>query len=290
MNQDEIRAITLATQFHELYESLAPSFGYETRQDTRQFDPESKNGRLMVAVCGAMYTRFLAAIAEKAEPVAWVSEKSFAKMRGDYPPMSMYFRNTRYNEMNIPLYTHPAIEPAPQQQPGHYKDQLIDELDNRAAPLPPCILCANGNDLPEGEYCRGCGRSNESNLKRAVRLARGSSEPPTMKVGFAAPLPDEVAQMVEALRRYEWVPVIQQAAEMIERLARERDQAVIRRDEIAHSLRREEVERLARQVPEGCVVVQRTVTEDAKCVMATPGNYRTYQDQWTALIAAGEVK
>lgn len=21
-----------------------------------------------------------------------------------------------------------------------------------------CILCANGNDLPEGEYCRGCGR------------------------------------------------------------------------------------------------------------------------------------
>ena len=21
-----------------------------------------------------------------------------------------------------------------------------------------CIICANGNDLPEGEYCRACGR------------------------------------------------------------------------------------------------------------------------------------
>ena len=21
-----------------------------------------------------------------------------------------------------------------------------------------CICCANGNDLPEGEYCRACGR------------------------------------------------------------------------------------------------------------------------------------
>jgi len=52
----------------------------------------------------------------------------------------------------------------------------------------------------------------------------------------------------------------------------------------------ERIERLARQVPEGYVVVQRKVTEDAKCVLATPGNYRTYQDQWAALIAAGEVK
>ena len=43
-------------------------------------------------------------------------------------------------------------------------------------------------------------------------------------------------------------------------------------------------------IPDGCVVVQRKVTEEGKCVLATPGNYRTYQDQWAALIAAGEVK
>ena len=41
----------LAEQFHEAYERLAPSFGYETRPDTKKFDPESVNGRLMIAVC-----------------------------------------------------------------------------------------------------------------------------------------------------------------------------------------------------------------------------------------------
>lgn len=41
----------LARAFHEAYERLAPQFGYETREETRQFDPASKNGRLMIAVC-----------------------------------------------------------------------------------------------------------------------------------------------------------------------------------------------------------------------------------------------
>lgn len=41
----------LARRFHDAYERLAPSFGYETREDTRAFDPASANGRLMVAVC-----------------------------------------------------------------------------------------------------------------------------------------------------------------------------------------------------------------------------------------------
>lgn len=46
---DELRAAML---FHDTYERLAPSFGYETRPDTKAFDPESPNGRLMIAVCG----------------------------------------------------------------------------------------------------------------------------------------------------------------------------------------------------------------------------------------------
>ena len=46
----------------------------------------------------------------------------------------------------------------------------------------------------------------------------------------------------------------------------------------------------AARVPDGCVVVPREPTEDVRCVLATPGNYRTYQDQWAAMIAAGEVK
>lgn len=43
--------LELAIWFHDTYERLAPSHGYETRLETRNFDPESKNGKLMVAVC-----------------------------------------------------------------------------------------------------------------------------------------------------------------------------------------------------------------------------------------------
>lgn len=43
-------------------------------------------------------------------------------------------------------------------------------------------------------------------------------------------------------------------------------------------------------IPDGMVMVRREVTEDGKCALATSGNYRTYQDQWDSLIAAGEVK
>lgn len=43
-----------AREFHEAYERLAPQFGYETRPDTREFDPDSPNGRLMMAVIAAL--------------------------------------------------------------------------------------------------------------------------------------------------------------------------------------------------------------------------------------------
>lgn len=47
-----MNAQDLAVLFHDTYERLAPSFGYETRTDTRKFDPTTPNGRLMIAVCG----------------------------------------------------------------------------------------------------------------------------------------------------------------------------------------------------------------------------------------------
>jgi hypothetical protein len=46
----EGEAVAWARRFHECYERLAPQFGYETRKDTRVFDPESQNGKLMCAV------------------------------------------------------------------------------------------------------------------------------------------------------------------------------------------------------------------------------------------------
>lgn len=55
MNKPEVKvnveSENLAERFHDTYERLAPKFGYTTRQDTRTFDPDSPNGRLMTAVC-----------------------------------------------------------------------------------------------------------------------------------------------------------------------------------------------------------------------------------------------
>ncbi len=47
-------ALEIALAFHEAYERLAPSFGYATRADTRAFDANSANGKLMTAVCEEM--------------------------------------------------------------------------------------------------------------------------------------------------------------------------------------------------------------------------------------------
>ena len=47
----EADAMVIAKRFHEAYERLAPEYGYETRHDTREFDPKSPNGKLMTAVC-----------------------------------------------------------------------------------------------------------------------------------------------------------------------------------------------------------------------------------------------
>ena len=50
-------ALALAKHFHDLYEERAPLYGYVTREDTRTFDPKSPNGRLMIAVCQALFDR-----------------------------------------------------------------------------------------------------------------------------------------------------------------------------------------------------------------------------------------
>ena len=44
-------AIKLAVMFHEIYERLAPQYGYETKPETRIFQGHTPNGQLMIAVC-----------------------------------------------------------------------------------------------------------------------------------------------------------------------------------------------------------------------------------------------
>jgi len=49
--KNDITPLQLAVSFHDVYEFLAPLHGYKTREDTREFDPESQNGKLMIATC-----------------------------------------------------------------------------------------------------------------------------------------------------------------------------------------------------------------------------------------------
>ena len=65
------QAKNIARLFHDTYETLAPAYGYETREDTKEFDPNSKNGKLMIAVCDFViksYTKdLLQSVMEMAE-------------------------------------------------------------------------------------------------------------------------------------------------------------------------------------------------------------------------------
>ena len=61
---DMTRDEQIARLFHDTYERLAPKFGYETRTETRQFDPESANGKLMVAVCAVVSEQIARAVIE----------------------------------------------------------------------------------------------------------------------------------------------------------------------------------------------------------------------------------
>ena len=62
--------VGIAVLFHETYERLAPQFGYETRADTKKFDPESQNGRLMIATMSELVPLLRAQ--RDAEICAWL--------------------------------------------------------------------------------------------------------------------------------------------------------------------------------------------------------------------------
>ena len=66
----------IAILFHETYERLAPQFGYETRKETRAFDPVTPNGRLMIAVCGQVANAIVhVAVVEEREASALEAEQ-----------------------------------------------------------------------------------------------------------------------------------------------------------------------------------------------------------------------
>ena len=47
-----------------------------------------------------------------------------------------------------------------------------------------CLICANGNDIPEGEYCRACGFENDLNpIDEAFEKTRGRNSKPCLYHG-----------------------------------------------------------------------------------------------------------
>lgn len=71
-------ALEMAVFFHETYERHAPSFGYATREDTKQFDPSSNNGRLMQAVCAEWLEKHNARMRDMESKVA---KRDFSRQR-----------------------------------------------------------------------------------------------------------------------------------------------------------------------------------------------------------------
>lgn len=41
----------LAELFHNIYEELAPQFGYKTKEETKIFSEHTPNGKLMIETC-----------------------------------------------------------------------------------------------------------------------------------------------------------------------------------------------------------------------------------------------
>ncbi len=54
MSANKLTPLALAKIFHNLYEDLAPRHGYVTRVGSQVFNPESPNGKTMIATCEAL--------------------------------------------------------------------------------------------------------------------------------------------------------------------------------------------------------------------------------------------
>ncbi len=93
-----------AKLFHDTYERLAPDFGYETREDTKEFDPESPNGKLMTAVVGEIMQGYL--------PISEVEEikelpdrvRTIRQLDWEVPENVVFEKRGRYYENITPVY------------------------------------------------------------------------------------------------------------------------------------------------------------------------------------------
>ena len=130
-------AVKLARRFHDLYEQMAPGFGYTTREETRRFIPESPNGKLMIAVCEALaaspeVAKLIAeAVAAERGPEVWLIYKNG---RGWYRPNAQGYTNAvaeagRYTYADAMKHSHPNGPEGPRDgmKIKHIENVLKDE-------------------------------------------------------------------------------------------------------------------------------------------------------------------
>ena len=113
----------LAILFHDTYERLAPSFGYETRDDTKVFDQTSKNGKLMVAVAHEI-NQAITLHTQKREAVAL----EFAKEQVNK------LRDVYLTQENLPSGSDPLAEKAIAIR-NKLRQDINAELDERISQL-----------------------------------------------------------------------------------------------------------------------------------------------------------
>ena len=87
MNKETLEEVELAIFFHNTYERLAPSFGYETRGDTKLFDITTPNGMLMISVCK--------------EIIKWQQERSYSEEEV-IKLLEKFAPHIRYNYKELP--------------------------------------------------------------------------------------------------------------------------------------------------------------------------------------------
>lgn len=158
---DGYEAELLARRFHELYERLAPRFGYVTRDDTRNFDLDTANAKLMTAVCAEMIAEarrcgssLFAPSAVAASFVPWDLETVKQEIRDLF---------ARYGSGD---YT-----------PSEEEKEIIENALDEILTPPPVAQSASAPRMVGGfcEDCERCLREIEA-LRRCLVDANGYSE------------------------------------------------------------------------------------------------------------------
>lgn len=109
-NTSDMReAERLAREFHKIYEELAPSYGYETKVDTRNFDPSTPNGRLMISTCQKLIEQWQS---QQAQGEAAVNPEPWKDGWTEWWEGSDGWTHVKTNVLNRRLRSHPSAPAA----------------------------------------------------------------------------------------------------------------------------------------------------------------------------------